>query len=251
MSLDFVEFAKTITILVNTGLDSSGGLGDLAGANHGGSALNGVRFAADRSEIGAAHDRDAGGGILEKQGDDLLEGGGRHGQRKTVEDGGVDRRIGIAGGHPGSGFSGRLVREGSAESFKDEGLGEDAVVAVDGGRWCRGHGEEARAWGGPAEMQGEVGSGQPGHAEISKDAVGRVGGIGEELERLAAAGSLQDGPAIGFEEDGGDGQADGVVVDGEDTAHRGRVAGIHGAFDCTRWMGWPNILPQTQLLLSE
>lgn len=233
MGLDFVKFAGALTFVVNTGLEGSGGLGDLAGADHGGSALDGVGLAADGGGVGAAHDGEARGGILEENDDDLAERSGRHGEREAVEDGGVNGGVGIGGG-VGCGGGRRLLRERGAEGFQDQGLGKDAVEAIDGGRRRGGHGEESRTGHGTAEMAGELGAGQARHAEIDEDAVGRVGAIGKELEGLVTARSLEDGPSVGFEQNGGDGQADGVVVDGEDVPRGWRAARIHGDFDFTR-----------------
>jgi hypothetical protein len=233
MILDFVEFAEKLTIMVNTGFDSSGGQSDLAGAEHGGSALEGVGFAADGEGIGAAHDGDADAGVLEEGGDDLAEPGGGHGAQETVEDSWVDDAIGVVGGRGERDWEGMLLCERGAQSFEGQRLGEHAVEAVDGGRRCGGHGKEPRAGGSVAQLPGQLGSGEAGHAEIGEDAVGLLRGIGEEVKRFAAARGLQDGPAIGFEENGGDGKTDGVVVDGEDTALRGWAPGIHGVSDCT------------------
>lgn len=233
MGLDFVKFAGTLTFVVNTGFDGGGGLGDLAGADHGGPALDGVSFAADRGGVGAAHDDQARGSILQKNSDDLAQGGGRHGDREPVEDRGVNGGVGIVDGDS-SGGSGRLLFERGAKSFQDQRLGKDAVEAFDGRRRRGGHGEEARTGGGLAEMAGQLGSGEAGHAEIGEDAVGGLGAIGEEPEGLVAAGGLEDGPAIGLEQDGSDGEADRVVVDGEDVPRGWRAARIHGVFDFTR-----------------
>jgi hypothetical protein len=232
--LDFVEFTGTLTIMVNTELDDSGGIGHLAGADHGGSALEGVGFAAEGGDVGAAHDGDAGGGIPKEYGNDLAERGGGHGEKQTIEDGGVDSVVWIVaeGGRDGRG--GNLPGKGCPKSIEREGFGEDAVVALDGGRRRGGHGEEPRAGSGLAETQGKFGSGEARHAKVGEDAAGRFRGIGEEIERLLSTGSLKDVETVGFEENHGDGKADGVVVDGENTVRSRRVTGTHDALDCTQ-----------------
>lgn len=234
MCLDFVEFTEKLTIMVNTGFDSSRGLDDLARADHGRTALEGVGLAAHRGGIGAAHVGKADRGILGEGDDDLAQRSRGHSAQQTVKNGGVDGSIGISRMGRREDFGGRIGRERGAQRFERQRLGEDAIVAVEGEGRGGGHGEQRRARGGVAKMRGEFGAGQAGHAKVREDAVGGLAVIGEEVESFAAAGGLQDGPSVRFQENGGDGKADGIVVDGEDTAHREWTAWTRGPSDCTR-----------------
>lgn len=230
MDFYLVEYLQAITFRINTSLKGSGSEGDPGGANHGGSALEGMSFAAEGGRVGGAHGAEPSGCVLEEGGEDFLEARARHGAAEAVKDGEIEdgRFVEGLGRWGGRGVESECVAEGVAEGVRGEGLFEDGIEALDGRRRGSGHGEDAGGRGGAAQAFGERGTGEAGHEQVGKDAVGGNGG-GEKIEGLGAAVGLEDGPAVGLEEDGGDGEADGVVVDDEDAARLGGKAGVHEA----------------------
>ena len=229
MGLQLVEDAHAITFLVNTQFHSSGRPSDLEGANHGGSAFDGMGLAAQGPGISAAHGLNAGGGVLEERVNDLRESLERHGATETLKHGGIeDVGVGAVIVSLGNGFGARIEPARGPESVEGKRLFEDAVVAVDGSRRRGAHGEEDGAWREPAETMSELRAGETGHAEIGKDAVGRFA-VGQKIESLLTIGCLDDSPAIGLEENRSDGEAHGIVVDSENPARRGCGARWHSA----------------------
>lgn len=189
MGFHLVEDTHAITFLVNTQFHSSGRLGYLEGANHGGSAFDGVSLAAHRFGVGATHGLDAGAGIFHEGGNDLPEGVERHSAAQMLKDRGIEDGCGAIVVSLGSGFGCGTKRKRGAESVERERLVQDAVVAFDG-HWRRGaHGEQDGLRHEPAQTVSEFGAGQAGHAEIGEHAVGRFA-VSKEVQRLLAAGGL-------------------------------------------------------------
>jgi len=220
MGLHLVEDAHTITFLVNTQFHSSSHPRDLAGAHHGGSAFDGVGLAADGFGIGAAHGLDAGIGVFHEGGDDLPEGVERHGAAQVLEDDRIEDFSGAIAVGCGRSFDGGTKRKRRTDCLGREGLGQNAVITLDGRRGGGAHGQQDGAGREPAQAVSQVGTGEAGHAQIGQHAVGRIA-LSEELERLLAAGGLQHGESIGLQENRGDGEAHGIIVDGEDRERRG------------------------------
>ena len=225
LGLHLVEFAQPIIRIVNTRFDGGSGAGNLESTDHGGSALDGVGLAVDGVGVGVAHDGDAIARVLEENGEDFFEAVGGDGAAEALEDIGVDDGV-VFGIVAGIAVVGRgAAAESGAQAFGGERLFEDAVVSVELRRRGGAHSEKESTGRGLAERAGEIGAGESGHAEVGEDAVEQIGG--SEVEGLLAAFGLEDNAAFGFQQDGRDGEADGVVIDGKHAAGSGGRPGIH------------------------
>jgi hypothetical protein len=226
-NLDLIEFAPAIIRIVNTCFEKGGGPGHLQGAEHGGSAFDGVGLAANGYGIGLAHAPETLEGVVDEDGEDLFESFGANGMAQALENGAVDDGV-AAGIGRGLGRGDRRLPaagEDGAELIRRKRLGKDGIVAVEVIRGGGAHGEKHGAGSSEAQGAGELSAGQAGHAEVGKDAIEEMGF--DELQGLLAALRLKHKTALRFEQDGSDGQADGVVIDGENAVGSDRGPGFH------------------------
>ncbi len=70
-----------------------------------------------------------------------------------------------------------------------------------------------------AQGAGQVRGAEAGHTEVGEDAIGSMGG--RHFQRRFPALRLEHGAALRFQQHRGNGEADRIVIDGEDAAWTG------------------------------
>ena len=218
MRLDLIEFAQALTRIVNTRFHRGGGTGHENGAHHAGASLYGMRFPARCGEIGRAHGDQALARVVQENRIDLFNAGRLDGPEQTVEDLGVDHSIAVRGNCIRLGNNYR-AGEGGLKALRGERLFEDSVVSIQMRRGRGAHSKEPGTGRDFPKRMGQFGRAETGHAQVGQHAVRHVGG--GHLQSGFPTLRLENGAALGFQQQRGDREADGIVVHGKDAAGEG------------------------------